>query len=179
MVGLKVKFKCTNVPVGNLTWEVTIPGEGIKRYSNTEYVEFTSNTPGTVTLKAYNTAGCPEDNFHMQTMTFGRLGLVIHPINPVSSGDGINAKVYAEISGDVQGQSCIATMNSTGNSVVRIPYDGSYVVEIWDSMNGKVAAYDCIGADVSVPSAGLTKGVYYLKLVVDGKQSDVAGIVVN
>lgn len=179
MVGLKVKFKCTNVPIGNLTWEVTIPGEGVKRYSNTEYVEFTSNTPGTVTLKAYNTAGCPEDNFHMQTMTFGRLGLVIHPINPVSSGDEINAKVYAEISGDVQGQSCIATMSSTGNSVVRIPYDGSYVVEIWDSMNGKVAAYDCIGADVSVPSAGLTKGVYYLKLVVDGKQSDVAGIVVN
>lgn len=161
-----------------MRWELSIPGVGSRTYTNVSSVTAKPTEKGKMIVKVINTSGCPDDNYSSVSLNIDKRDVIIIPTNPIYSGTSIQAKVYSLIPDEQNTMSTMSASSNTENSI-RIPYDGDFVVEIWSDAYGRVASYDGFGADISIPSTGLTKGIYYIKLIIDGVQADVASIVVN
>lgn len=177
--GTTFQIDCSNVPRHKLRWELNIPGVGTRQYTNVQSITAKPTEAGTLTVKAINMFGCSDDNYQSVSFTIQKLTTVIIPGNPIIPGQPIKAKIYNELPAEENTMSVMSANSANTANVTRVPYDGECVVEVWSNSYGRVASYNCFGSDVSIPSSGLTKGVYHLKLIIDGEQKDVAAVVVN
>lgn len=180
-VGQSITMRCDNISANKLLWECVIPGVGNKTYTNTNAVTVKPTTPGYVTVKVINTEGCNDDNYQNVNIQF-KEGFVINTNNPIGTGSDIQGKVYRIAM--VDDESPISSTYSLeeqlhNNETEKIPYNDNFTVEVWSNSYGKMAAYKFNTSDIVIPTNGLSNGIYYLKLVIDGEIKDVATITIR
>ena len=161
----------------NIRWFVTYPDGSTQSLSGLT-VNVTPKTTGVMTVKVVDNNQCHLANSYTAryNITYGTIIAVIHT-NPASGS--MDIKVI-EQEGDRE-ESMGVMKASASNPTYGEAYEGAYRLELWHEVYGPVREMDVDEntPDVTMELHGLTPGMYYLRLIVDGELLDVSKVEVR